>query len=93
MTEAPKVIPQIVRDPDAVTPVVINRLVGTNYFGSLFEVVLASNQTRFTPDGDRVAESVVCARLRFDLDMAKMLHSGLGELINALTVPADEKPN
>lgn len=90
-TERPKFIPDI--DPGNVPIQTINGAQMHGFPGSQFAVTLKTLGWRQTPNGDYEAVNIIAARLRFDLEMARIIRDQLNEAINVLTAPPDVKPN
>lgn len=81
-------------DPPGINAVTVHGIVFSGYFASQFSVVLGTAINRVRENGETYVETAVCARLRFDLDMAKMIRDQLDKQIALLTAPpADVKPN
>ena len=90
---APKMPKRVlVADPDNVPVRVINDC-ALDYIGSLFALTLVSN--RLAPDEGGVmrGDLVIAARLRFDIEIAKLMRAKLDAQIAALTKPANVQAN
>ncbi|MGU3341609.1 hypothetical protein ACLBXJ_26730 [Methylobacterium mesophilicum] len=76
-------------EPETVPTYIVNRMLGGGYFGSLFDVVLAENRIGYDTKGEAEGQALIVARIRFDRDFAKMLHTQLGNML-AVTEPASK---
>lgn len=77
-------------DPDNVPVRVVNAISAIGLIGGCVDIVLSTG--RYVP-GETQAELVVCARLRFDMEMAKIIRRALDDQIALLTPPTDVKAN
>lgn len=75
----------VATDPNSVPVVFVNSVDGIGFLNGVVNVTMSTY--RYTPaDGDKVeADSIIAARLRFDLFCAKQLHKLLGDIIEENT--------
>ncbi|WP_157861894.1 hypothetical protein [Methylobacterium sp. Leaf361] len=88
---SPKLVP--LREPEHVPVRVVNRAISIDWIGSQFDVVLGTTMIGVTPSGEPEEQMVIAARLRFDLEMARILHDRLTHAIGAVTPPPKEQVN
>lgn len=74
-------------DPEHVPVRVVNAIPHMSYVGTLVDLTLGTHQIGVQPDGSLAPETVIAARIRFDLEMARILHLELGRLLATLTKP------
>lgn len=72
---------------------VVNSIISADYFGSLFMLTLGSARDGVGDDGQLQRKDAIVARLRFDLEMAKIIRDRLDHLIGVVSPPANVKPN
>ena len=72
---------------------VVNRIIGGSFYGSLHVITLGGHRAGVDRDGLLRDEIAMIARLRFDNEMAKSLRDALDAAIKALAVPSDVKAN
>lgn len=82
----------LISDPDNVPVRVINGSYCTS-IGSNISLTLNTLRVAFNDKGEVENNRVIAARLRFDLEIAKILRDQLDSVISLLTAPADAKPN
>jgi hypothetical protein len=80
-------------EPEIVPTHVINSIYGGGYFGSLFDVILAESRIGYNAQGDMEGQALIVARLRFDRDFARTLHTQLGNMLSATEAPPKDKVN
>lgn len=80
-------------EPEIVPTHVVNRVFGGGYFGSLFDVILAQSRVGYDDHGDMEGQAMVVARIRFDRDFAKLLHTELGRMIASTEPPPKDQIN
>lgn len=80
-------------DPNNVPVQTINRISTLDYFGSVIAMTLSTDRVGFDENGNVKPEMIVAARLRFDLEMAKIIRDALDRQIAVLTAPKDVQPN
>ena len=78
-----------VTDPDCIPVRVINRIDTVGHIGGLIDICLSTG--RFV-EGQKDAEFTVAARLRFDVEMARIIRNALDSQL-ALMAEPDGKPN
>lgn len=80
-------------DPDNVPVRVINGMPQIGIIGSVFALTLTTDRIGTKEDGSPKAEMIVAARLRFDVEMARMIRDALDAQIKMLTQPPNERAN
>lgn len=79
-------------DPDNIPVRVVNGVPHFGVIGSLIALTLTTARVSFV-DGKLEPDLVIAARLRFDLEIAKLLRDNLDSQIRLLTVATDAKAN
>lgn len=80
-------------DPENVPVRVVNGIPQFGVIGSLVSLTLTTDRIGFGADGKLKSEMVVAARLRFDLEMARILRDVLNSQIELLSPPTNDKAN
>ncbi len=83
----------VVTDPDNVPVKVVNAVAQYGVIGSLVSLTLTTARSSFSPDGKVEPDMVVAARLRFDLEVARILRDRIDAQIKLLTAPPKTKAN
>ena len=81
-----------VSDPDNVSVKVIDGLVSCGILGTSVAMTLTQHRLMIGPDGALDPDTVIAARLRFDLEVAILIRDALNNQIKVLTVQ-QERPN
>lgn len=80
-------------DPENIPVRVVNGAPQIGVIGSLIAITLTTDRIGFDANGKVQSEMVVAARLRFDLEMARILRDILNTQIELLTPAPKDKPN
>ena len=80
-------------DPDNVPVRVVNGIVQVSVVGSLVSMTLTTDRSGSDVQGNFKSEMIVAARLRFDLELARMLRDVLNAQIELLTPAPKDKAN
>jgi hypothetical protein len=79
-------------DPDNIPVRVVNAVTAVVVTGGAIHLELATARVKPLPDGKIEPDYVVAARLRFNLEMARVLRDTINKQI-ALLTPPDSKAN
>jgi len=82
-----------ITDPDNVPVRVINGVAQYGVVGSVVSLTLTTARYSFAPDGKIEPDMVIAARLRFDLEVARIIRDRLDAQIEKLTAPPKAKAN
>ncbi len=74
-------------EPEHVPVQIVNAIPHMSYVGTLVDLTLGTHHVGVQADGSLAPETVITARLRFDLEMARVLHRELGRIVATLTKP------
>jgi hypothetical protein len=91
MTADKKPVPAL--DPDNVPVRIVNGVQGIDYLGSVFDWTLCTARLGVNSEGQLESQNIICARLRFDLQIAHVLRDALDRQIALLARPPDSEAN
>jgi hypothetical protein len=84
---------EAVTDPDNVPVRVVNGIPQIGIVGSIIAMTCTTARVGFDSTGKIAPDNVICARLRFDLQMAIIMRNMLDAQIALLSTTQSETPN
>jgi hypothetical protein len=87
--------PPLVRlvDPDRIPTRTVNQVLAVTFIGNVFALDLATREWGPSPDGQPEPQARVCARLRFDVQIADFIVAEIQRVFAEVTPPPKDQQN